>query len=58
MDAWLRAPTAIDDRPGEHLAGWVSNLGSALEGTPSQRDDEPVFKGFIANVRDVVASRS
>jgi len=52
-----RAPTAID-RPGEHLAGWVGNLGSALEGTPSQRDDEPVFKGFIANVRDVVASRS
>ena len=58
MDARLRAPTAINDRPGEHLAGWVGNLGSALEGTPSQRDDEPDFKGFIANVRDVVASRS
>jgi len=58
VDARLRAPTAINDRPGEHLAGWVGNLGSAVEGTSSQRDDEPVFKRFTANVRDVVASRS
>ena len=57
MDARLRAPTAINDRPGEHLAGWVGNLGSALEGTPSQRDDETDFKGLIANVRNVMASR-
>ena len=51
-------PTAINDRTGEHLVGWVGNLGSALDGTPSQRDDEPVFKGCIANVRDAVARRS
>lgn len=53
-DRWLQAGYGANVMS----AGWVGNLGSALVGTPSQRDDEPVFKGLTANIRDVVARRS